>query len=271
MPRTRRLRPPPRRRRACVVEAADASRSGAARRPPASRRRSARAPAGRATRRRAAAGRRTSGAARARAPARAAGRGCAPSAAAPSSGTSGDELVVQRAQRARSVATCGTLESSAKETWMPFAASAAATGATSPAGACTIRPTSGWVVVTRTSGCTCSSLSASALTSSVEAIQPPTSTSSVSCVGERHQAQSPARDRSHPSRRLQHHVDRRRVLEMRRPATGSPSHAPAPASRSSAKLAWTCVRSSSVSLARRSRSSAAIARVFSRACPTGRP
>ena len=97
-------------------------RSGAAPRTPASRRRCGRAPAGRPTGRRAAAGSRSGGAGRARAPASAARRACAPSATARSralpAATSSPS-----ARSWRSVARDGTPPSSAKDTWMPRAAS----------------------------------------------------------------------------------------------------------------------------------------------------
>ncbi len=82
---------------------------------------------------------------------------------------------------------------------------------------------------------------------------------------ERHQAQPPARDRAHAPRRLQHHVDGRRLVDD---AGGAVRRRRLPARAGSARRRSspaTCVRSSSVSLARRSRSSAAIARVFRRA------
>ena len=117
----------------------------------------------------------------------------------------------------------GTPESSANETWIPFPASSPATDAMSRAGACTITPRRAASVVTWTSSWTCSSLSATAVTSSVDIIHEPSSASSSQLGRQRRQAQPPARDRLHPPRRLQHDVDGRRAAPRRRRRRRSPA------------------------------------------------
>lgn len=72
----------------------------------------------------------------------------------------------------------GTSESSAKDMWIPCAANLEASAGMSAAGACTITPTSGWLVVTWRSSWTRSTLAHTAVTSSVEAIHEPTASSS---------------------------------------------------------------------------------------------
>jgi hypothetical protein len=158
----------------------------------------------------------------------------------------------------------GTPESSAKDTWIPFAASADATETMSPEGACTITPTSGCVVVTWTSSWTCSSLSATAVTSSVDIIHEPMSSNSVSWV-----ANATRRSRQRGIGRTRRGACSTTSTAdgwlMTWAASSAAGDCPPASEPSSAKLASTWVRSSSVSFARRSRSSAAIARVFSRA------
>ena len=140
---------------------------------PASRLRCAPAPADRPSARRAAAGSRSRGAAPARAPASAAPRGCAPSAAGPEPGpTSGSSSSPSECNVAI-VAREGTPPSSAKETWMPRPASSVATSVTSPAGACTIMPTSRWLVLHVGERVDVQELFATAVTSSVDIIHAP--------------------------------------------------------------------------------------------------
>jgi hypothetical protein len=75
-------------------------------------------------------------------------------------------------------ALLGTLAASVSETWIPSAASRAASETISPEGARTITPTSGRAVLTWTSSWMSSTPEASAVTSSVDIIQEPTPSSS---------------------------------------------------------------------------------------------
>jgi len=158
----------------------------------------------------------------------------------------------------------GTPASSANDARIPRAASPAATSGSSRAGAWTIRPTSRWRVLTCFSGLTPRNLLATAVTSSVDIIHEPAAITSASWV-------TSAASRS---RHLGIARTRRGVFSTTSTAAGS-SAASVPAcvaaGASEAKVARTCSRSSRVSLARRSSCSEAIARVFSRACPTGSP
>ena len=174
---------------------------------------------------------------------------------------------------------------SAKETWMPCAASSPATRVTSPAGVRTITLTSGWLVATCTSGWTCSIAFASALTSSVDIVHMPTPSTTTSCAQNAAKPQPPQGDRAHAAGRLQHDVDGvgvlPRMISRRGRAAGLHGqtihhrgiHRQGRRGRGhrSAKLACTCSRSSPVSLARRSSCRSAIARVLRRAWPTGSP
>lgn len=212
----------------------------------------------------------------------------------------------------------GTAPSSVNVTRMSRAASSLATRVASPAGACTIKPTSAWSVLTWVIGWTRNSTLARAATSSVDSVQVPMLSSSRNGV-----ANATSRSRHRGIERTRRGASRTRSTAASRSCSGelsspgSPSRPgragsetgsrwlttvanptavsppgrgrglrPSLTSRSSsrlsaasgarvaptsAKLAWTCARSSSVFLASRSRSSVAIARVFRRACPTGSP
>ena len=154
----------------------------------------------------------------------------------------------------------GTLPSSANDTWIPRAASSEATSGARLLGTRTITPTSRCLVFTFVSGCTCRILIASAATSSVDPIHVAAPRSSAIWV-----AMATARSRQRGIGRT-----RRGACSTTSAAAGSRSPAESLAgvgcgSFSDAKLASTCRRSSCVSLASRTRSRAAIARVFTRA------
>ena len=179
----------------------------------------------------------------------------------------GEQFVAQRAQTRRSAAGEGTPASSANDTWMPRAASWEATAARSRAGTRTITPTARWPVLTCLSGCTRSTFAARAVTSSVDIIHEPTPSSSASCVATATSRSRQQRDRAHAPRRVEHHVrggrpialplERRIGLGRRaRRRRSSPSRA-----RAARRCRWRAAAGRS----------AAIARVFRRAWPTGSP
>ena len=140
------------------------------------------------------------------APASAARRACAPSAAAPSWALPARSSSPSERSSAIRPAN-GTRASSAKETWIPRAASSEATSATSPAGACTITPTSGWFGVDADEWMDMQELGRHR-GHLVGGHHPRAQPEQEHQLGrERHQPQSPERDRPHPSWRLQHHLD----------------------------------------------------------------
>ena len=129
-------------------------------------------------------------------------------------------------------------------------------------------PTSGVVVSTCTSGCTCRIFAATAVTSSVDIIHVPTPNSSASQRRQRHQPQPPARE---SGARAAAPAARRRRPPGRPPA-GRAQRCPRAgvcarvrSSRARARAARRCRWPAAAGRA------PAIARVFRRACPTGSP
>ena len=208
--------------------------------------------------------------ARARAPASEARRGCAPNAAARS-------RALPACIRRRACAAWRSARRTARRRRPRRRRGSRARRARRPAlaicasGACTIRPTS------RLLGPRCEPADARAATSPPP-LSPRPWTSSTSRAPNSNA--SPVASATSRSRQSGIGRTRRGAPSTTSTACGPGSHRgldgprrpSRPASRAlDAKLAWTCSRSSSVSLARRSRSSSAIARVFRRAWPTGRP
>jgi hypothetical protein len=166
-------------------------------------------------------------------------------------------------RNADTVLGAGTRAPSANVRCTPRLASSAATAGSEPVGIRTIRPTSRVFVCTRDSGCTCRIAEATADTSSVDIIHMPAPSKSTSWV-----VSATARRRHRGIGRTRHGAASTTSAAAASSAAAGRALDACPAS---AKLARTCARSSLVSLASRTMSSAAIARVFTRAWPTGRP
>lgn len=147
---------------------------------------------------------------------------------------------------------------------MPTASSSDATRIPSAGVASTISATACWRVLTCESWCTSSTFAASAATSSVDITHVPRPNTSTAWVAT---AATLRRHAGSTFTRLGA-VSTTSTAE----ASGVGAALPSPAaSPFEANVACTCSRSSLVSLARRTRSRSAIARVFRRAWPTGSP
>ena len=134
-----------------------------------------------------------------------------------------------------------------------------------PRGTRTITPTSGAEVFTWASGFTRRIIVATAVTSSVDITQVPTPRSRTSWV-----ANATARSRQRGIAFTRQGACRT-TSAAGESRSAARSAAPGRCSAPVLKLACTYSRSCLVSLASRTRSSAAKARVFTRACPTGSP
>ena len=133
-------------------------------------------------------------------------------------------------------------------------------------GACTITPTSGSLVVTWTSGCTCSTFAATAVTSSVDIIHAPSAEQQRQLRRRASPGAAASAGSGAPAAAPEHQVDRVAVLAPRRSRRGLVGR------RVGRGEAGLHVLAQLVGVVRqRSRSSAAIARVFTRAWPTGSP